>query len=226
MNSGVGVTRSAGVTSYGFGPIRERVLRRCHSSTPAPPASPASGVHLLDPPGPRPAKVALSAQLVCGGEYWPDAPLREQAAQGSAGVGSATTGPYRRSTRRATSRAAQTQPAGYISEDPIGPDLTADFEGLTNSNVAYPWNPKPGSTNSTIPGSFAYNVNWDQTTQDFILDPYNINWWQGGAENVITQEKALELTMAGFGDCIGPAPADAVAQPQGLGPYGSQAINQ
>lgn len=122
--------------------------------------------------------------------------------------------------------AAQTQPAAYISEDPIGPDLTADFEGLTNSNVAYPWNPKPGSTNSTIPGSFAYNVNWDQTTQDFILDPYNIDWWEGGAENVVTQEKALELTMAGFGDCIGPAPADAVAQPQGLGPYGSQAINQ
>lgn len=151
--------------------------------------------------------------------------------------------------------AAQTQPAAYISDDPIGPDLTADFPGLTNSNDAYPWNPFPGSTNSTTPGSFAYNVNWDQTTQDFILDPYNINWWQGGAENVITQAQALALTEAGFGDCIsgipptflpGPVPfgagpfgagpfgigayefpgtADIGSQPQGLGPYGSSAIN-
>lgn len=123
--------------------------------------------------------------------------------------------------------AAMTEPAAYISDDPIGPDLTADFQGLTDSNVNYPWNPKPGSTNSTIPGSFAYNVNWDQTTQDFILNPYLIQWWQGGAENVITQTQALALTAAGFGDCIGPAPADADigSQPQGQGPYGSSAIN-
>ena len=123
--------------------------------------------------------------------------------------------------------AAMTQPAAFISDDPIGPDLTADFQGLTDSNVNYPWNPFPGSTNSTIPGSFAYNVNWDRTTQDFILNPYLIDWWEGGAENIITQDQALALTAAGFGDCIGPAPigADIGSQPQGLGPYGSSAIN-
>lgn len=123
--------------------------------------------------------------------------------------------------------AAMTQPAAYISDDPIGPDLTADFQGLTDSNVNYPWNPKPGSTNSNIPGSFAFNTNWDQTTQDFILDPYMIQWWQGGAENVITQAQALELTAAGFGDCIDVAPANAVLgdQSDGQGPYGSWAIN-
>jgi hypothetical protein len=124
--------------------------------------------------------------------------------------------------------AAMTQPAAYLSDDPIGPDLTADFQGLTDSNVNYPWNPKPGSTNSTIPGSFAYNVNWDQTKQDFILDPYMIQWWQGGAANIVSQQQALALTAAGFGDCIGPAPlnADIGSQPQGQGPYGSSAINQ
>jgi hypothetical protein len=120
-----------------------------------------------------------------------------------------------------------TQPAAYISDDPIGPDLTADFQGLTDSNVNYPWNPFPGSTNSETPGSYAYNVNWDQTTQDFILNPYLIDWWEGGAENIVTQAQALALTAAGFGDCIALAPAGSVlgSQPQGLGPYGSSAIN-
>ena len=123
--------------------------------------------------------------------------------------------------------AAMTQPAAYWSDDPIGPDLTADFEGLTNCNDAYPWNPFPGSTNSVIPGSYVSNTNWDQTKQEYILDPYNINWWQGGAYNIITDQQALALTAAGFGDCIGPAPvnADIGSQPQGLGPYGSSAIN-
>lgn len=122
---------------------------------------------------------------------------------------------------------AQTQPAAGFSDDPCGPDETATMPGLTNSNDAYPWNPFPGSTNSSTPGSYAYNTNWDQTTQDFILDPYNINWWEGGAENIITQEQAVALTQAGFGDCIGPAPLDASlgSQPDGLGAYGSQAIN-
>ena len=128
--------------------------------------------------------------------------------------------------------AAQTQPAAFISDDPIGPDWdppagSTEFQGLNDSNVNYPWNPFPGSTNSTIPGSFAYNVNWDRTTQDFILDPYMIQWWEGAAENIITQEQALALTAAGFGDCIGPAPDGAVLgdQPDGQGPYGSWAIN-
>jgi hypothetical protein len=123
--------------------------------------------------------------------------------------------------------AAMTQPAAYWSDDPIGPDETADFQGLTDSNVNYPYQPFPGSTNSTIPGSYAYNTNWDQTTQDFILDPYMIQWWQGGALNIVTQEQALALTAAGFGDCLGPAPegADIGSQPQGQGPYGSSAIN-
>ena len=102
-----------------------------------------------------------------------------------------------------------------------------EFQGLTDSNVNYPWNPVPGSTNSNTPGSYAYNVNWDQTTQDFILNPYMIQWWEGGAENVITQEQAIALTEAGFGDCLGPAPLGASlgSQPNGLGPYGSGAIN-
>lgn len=123
--------------------------------------------------------------------------------------------------------AAMTEPAAYITTDVIGPDLTADFQGLTDSNVNYPWNPFPGSTNSNIPGSYAYNVNWDRTTQDFILNPYLIQWWEGGAENVITQAQALALTQAGFGDCIRPAGPHAVlgSQPQGQGPYGSEAIN-
>jgi hypothetical protein len=103
--------------------------------------------------------------------------------------------------------AAQTNPAAYFSDDPIGPDLTSTEQGLSDSNVNYPWNPYPGSTNSEIPGSYAYNTNWDQTTQDFVLDPFLVNFWQGGAENVITQETALVLTAAGFGDCIREAPA-------------------
>jgi hypothetical protein len=106
---------------------------------------------------------------------------------------------------------AQTNPAGYIQDDPIGPDMIADFQ--TDTNVNYPWNPFPGSTNSEIPGSFAYNVNWDQTTQDFILDPYLVTWWQGGAENVITQATALVLTAAGYGDCIRDAPPGTVYTP-------------
>jgi hypothetical protein len=123
--------------------------------------------------------------------------------------------------------AAMTQPAAYISDDPIGPDPTADFQGLTDSNVNYPWNPFPNTTNSSIPGSFAYNVNWDQTKQDFILNPYMVTWWEGGAENIITQDQALALTAAGFGDCIGPAPegADIGSNPYQQGPLGSGAIN-
>jgi hypothetical protein len=105
---------------------------------------------------------------------------------------------------------AQTNPAGYIQRDPIGPDLTTTEPGLTNSQVQYPFNPYPGSTNSEIPGSYAYNVNWDQTTQDFILNPYIRRMYQGGAEIVITQAEALTLTAAGFGDCIKVAPPGTV----------------
>jgi hypothetical protein len=123
--------------------------------------------------------------------------------------------------------AAMTQPAACISDDPIGPDETATFQGLTDSNINYPWNPFPGSTNSVIPGSFVSNTNWDQTKQEYILSPYMIQWWEGGALNIITQDQALALTEAGFGDCIGPAPAgaDIGSQPYGQGPYGSSAIN-
>jgi hypothetical protein len=127
---------------------------------------------------------------------------------------------------------AQTQPAGWISDDPIGPDWvppdsSTEFQGLNDSSAPYPWNPFPGSTNSVIPGSFVSNTNWDQTKQEYILNPYAINWWEGGAENIITQDQALALTAAGFGDCIGAAPegANIGSQPQGLGPYGSSAIN-
>ncbi len=106
--------------------------------------------------------------------------------------------------------AAQTHPAAYFSDDPMGPDLTSTEQGLSDSNVNYPWNPYPGSTNSENPGSYAYNVNWDQTTQDFILNPYLIRWWEGGALNIITQSEAIDLTQGGFGDCITAAPPGAV----------------
>jgi hypothetical protein len=128
--------------------------------------------------------------------------------------------------------AAQTQPAGYISDDPIGDDWvppggSTEFQGLNDSNVNYPWNPFPSSTNSNTPGSFAFNTNWDRTTEDFILNPYMIQWWEGGAYNIIRQSQALALTAAGFGDCISAAPPGAVLgdQPDGQGPYGSWAIN-
>ena len=62
-------------------------------------------------------------------------------------------------------------------------------------------------------------MNWDQTTQDFILNPYLIQWWEGGAENVITQAQALQLTVAGFGDCISAIPS-VVIPGEGSGPYG------
>jgi hypothetical protein len=109
--------------------------------------------------------------------------------------------------------AAQTHPAAYFSDDPIGPDLTATEQGLSDSNISYPWNPYPGSTNSEIPGSYAYNTNFDQTTQEFILDPYLVKWWQGGAENIVLQSQAIELTMAGFGDCLTVAPPGATYTP-------------
>ena len=123
---------------------------------------------------------------------------------------------------------AQTNPNGYIQDDPIGPDLTTSYVGTTgvstefandaalgpdqgvpappptlaDSNVNFPWNPFVGSTNSQTPGSYAYNTNWDQSTQDFALNPYLKEWWEGGAENIVSQEEALELTAAGFGDCL------------------------
>jgi hypothetical protein len=105
---------------------------------------------------------------------------------------------------------AQTHPAAYFSDDPIGPDLTTTEKGLSDSNVNYPWNPFPGSTNSEIPGSYAYNVNWDQTTQDFIQNPYLVRMWQGGALNIILQSDAIDLTQGGFGDCIDVAPPGSV----------------
>lgn len=123
--------------------------------------------------------------------------------------------------------AAMTQPAAYITQDPIGPDLVAEAQGPSDSNINYPWNPYPGTTNSTVPNAYAFNTNWDRTTRLFTLDPYMIQWWEGGAENIITQEAALALTAAGFGDCIGAAPpgSDIGSEPDGQGPYGSWAIN-
>lgn len=128
--------------------------------------------------------------------------------------------------------AAQTHLAGGFTDDPAGPDSTADydstmdatfpqpnlaggfsddpavgdtdvvFDAMSDTNVNYPWNPFPGSTNSMTPGSFAYNVNWDRTTQDFVLDPYLYRWYEGGTIIPISQQEALLLTAAGFGDCI------------------------
>lgn len=104
--------------------------------------------------------------------------------------------------------AAQTQPAAFISNDPVGPDMTADFPALSNTNAPYPWNPFPGSTNSEVPGAYTYITNWDSTTQTFVLEPHvaveppNFSWWQPGAENVVTQAEAVILAQAGFGDCV------------------------
>jgi hypothetical protein len=99
--------------------------------------------------------------------------------------------------------AAQTHPAVFFSDDAGSPDLTAEQQGLSDSNLNWPWNPFPGSTNSNVPGSYAYNVNWDQTTEDFVLNPHILAWFEGGTIIPITQQEALVLTGAGFGDCIG-----------------------
>lgn len=104
--------------------------------------------------------------------------------------------------------AAQTNPAAYIQRGPIGPDLSGSEQ--TDTNVNYPWDLYPGSTFSEVPGAYAYNVNWDQTTELFVLPQYMTAWWQGGAENVITQATALVLTAAGYGDCIREAPPGTV----------------
>jgi hypothetical protein len=106
--------------------------------------------------------------------------------------------------------AAQTNPAAYISDDPIGPDETTTYGYLGNSAFPYPFNLYPGSTFSNEPGAYAFNTNWDQTQQVFILDPYIVRWYQPGAENVVTQADALVLTMAGFGDCLREAPPGTV----------------
>ena len=104
--------------------------------------------------------------------------------------------------------AAQTHPALFLSDDPIGPDETDTFQGLSDSNVNYPWNPIPpqppfyDSTISEIPGAYVYITNWDGSTQTEVLYPYLVSWWEGGAVNPITQEEALVLTEAGFGDNI------------------------
>lgn len=104
--------------------------------------------------------------------------------------------------------AAQTHPAAYFSDDPIGPDLTAEEQGLADSNVNYPWNPIPpqppfyDSTISEVPGAYVFATNWDQTTITEVLNPYLVTFWEGGSVNPITQAEALVLTAGGFGDCI------------------------
>ena len=99
--------------------------------------------------------------------------------------------------------AAQTQPAAYFNDDPIGPDLVADYQ--TDTNVNYPWNPSPGSgafARGQSPGSFVYTQSWDGTHSTDVLDPFLSLYYQPGAENVVDQEEVLELTAAGYGDCI------------------------
>jgi hypothetical protein len=98
---------------------------------------------------------------------------------------------------------AQTHPAGFFSDDPIGPDLTTTgFPALIDTNLNYPWNPFPGSTISTQPGAYSDVYDWTQVRTTFALDPYFTSWFQGGGMIIITQEQALSLTAAGFGDCI------------------------
>ena len=98
---------------------------------------------------------------------------------------------------------AMTSPAAFLTDDPCGPDETeTGFPALTDTAINYPWDPFPGAGNSEVPGAYAWVVNWDQTTQLFVNNPYLATWFQGGAIIEITQEQALVLTAAGFGDCI------------------------
>ena len=106
---------------------------------------------------------------------------------------------------------AQTHPAAYFSAGPIGPDETppgsgsvpaADFPALNNTNLAYPWNPFPGSTISETPGNYSTVYDWTEQMTEFNLNPYFIAWYQGGGMIHVTQQQALALTAAGFGDCI------------------------
>ena len=96
--------------------------------------------------------------------------------------------------------AAQTHPAAYFSDDPIGEDLTTTEPGLVDTNVNYPWQPFPGSGMSMAPGEVSFVTNWDHSTQLFVNNPYLAQWWQGGTINQVTQVQALVLTAAGFGD--------------------------
>jgi hypothetical protein len=99
---------------------------------------------------------------------------------------------------------------------------------LVDTAINYPWNPFPGSTVSETPGSYAFITNWDHTTQDFVNNPYLERWFQGGAVLTITQQDALVLTAAGFGDCIGAAiggpaygPPPGSSDVYGAGVYGA-----
>lgn len=98
---------------------------------------------------------------------------------------------------------SQTALACFFSKGPMGPDETAEQQ--LDSNVNYPWQPFPGSAafgQTVSPGAFVYVQNWDGTNQTEIQDPFLAAWWQPGAYNVVTQEEALELTAAGYGDCL------------------------
>lgn len=97
--------------------------------------------------------------------------------------------------------AAQTAPAAFFSDDPVGP---YEIIGQTDTNVNYPWNPFPGAgpESPSNPGQYVYGTNWDQTTFTEQLDPYMTTWFQPGATIEITHAEALVLTAAGYGDCI------------------------
>ena len=118
--------------------------------------------------------------------------------------------------------AAQTHLACFFSDDPIGPDETAStgYGGLSDTNLNYPYNPYPGSTNSETPGSYSYITNWDQTTEDFVLNPYLTAYYPGGHVIPVNQAEAVVLTEGGFGDCLTTVPAGSVPPPLNL--YQSQ----
>lgn len=106
---------------------------------------------------------------------------------------------------------AMTHPAAFFSDDPIGPDETppgagsipaTDFPALNNTNLAYPWNPFPGSTIEMEPGAYSTVYDIHEQRTEFTLNPYFTAWYQGGGIIGITQQQALVLTAAGFGDCI------------------------
>ena len=105
----------------------------------------------------------------------------------------------------------QTSPAAYFTDDPVGPYEI--FGGELDSNVNYPWNPYPGAGPepgpgysgigpNPNPGQFVYGTNWDGTTFTEQLNPYLLRWFQPASTIEVTQEEALELTAAGYGDNI------------------------
>ena len=107
---------------------------------------------------------------------------------------------------------ATTTDTSFYGGGAMGPDLgvpatpsaapSDPFPALVDTNLAYPWNPFPGSTISETPGNYATVYDWTEQMTEFTLNPYFTRWYAGGHILEVTQEEALALTAAGFGDCL------------------------